>query len=244
MNVSRQNQFLPRTVRDELVKQITSAQYQPGDPLPSERKLAEQFAVSRPTVREALSILEKEGYIVRRVGVGTFVSQRPVVNAGLETLSSFTEMMAAQGYHAGTRDLHIVESAMTDEEIVLFEAESGAIQMRVERVRTLDDQPVMFSIHLVPKAILGDLSLEHYQRSFFTLLEAYSGTTISHANAQIYSIAAGEEIGKKLGLASDFPLLVTDELIYGANGQLLCRAIAYFRADFHRYHLIRRRSGH
>lgn len=56
---------------DEL---IAMGHLAPGDPLPPERDLAKRFGVSRPTINEALSALESQGVIVRKMGSGTFVS--------------------------------------------------------------------------------------------------------------------------------------------------------------------------
>src|SRR6201996_3078361 len=50
----------------------------PGDALPTEQSLCDQFGVSRITVRRALADLAEQGYIERRQGVGSFVSRRAV----------------------------------------------------------------------------------------------------------------------------------------------------------------------
>src|ERR1700734_274900 len=47
----------------------------PGDALPTEQSLCDQFGVSRITVRRALADLAEQGYIERRQGVGSFVRQ-------------------------------------------------------------------------------------------------------------------------------------------------------------------------
>lgn len=57
-----------------LKEQITSGLLPPGAKLPPERHLMQQFAVSRPTVRHALGLLVSEGFIVRRVGSGSYVA--------------------------------------------------------------------------------------------------------------------------------------------------------------------------
>lgn len=60
---------------------LTSGRFPDQGRLPAERALAEEFGVSRSTLRAALGILEAEGKIWRHVGRGTFVGERPSVDA-------------------------------------------------------------------------------------------------------------------------------------------------------------------
>ena len=66
---------LYRQVADQLRALIDSGEYGVGDRLPTERELAEQLKISRPTVREALIALEVEGRVRIRVGSGIYVSE-------------------------------------------------------------------------------------------------------------------------------------------------------------------------
>lgn len=67
---------LPDEIAQELGRLIQSEQLLAGDRLPSERDLCEQFSVSRPVIREALSRLKSEGLIAIRRGVGVFITER------------------------------------------------------------------------------------------------------------------------------------------------------------------------
>ncbi len=58
---------------EQIIHLISSEQLKNGDKLPSERALAEQLAVARPTVREALRTLEDRGYIESKIGSGMYV---------------------------------------------------------------------------------------------------------------------------------------------------------------------------
>jgi DNA-binding FadR family transcriptional regulator len=69
-------QRLPSEIAGWLVQQIQAGNLAPGDQLPSERQLCEQFSVSRPVVREALSRLRSEGLIVTQQGRGAFVAEK------------------------------------------------------------------------------------------------------------------------------------------------------------------------
>ena len=63
------------TLKESLKNDILSGVYQPGDKMPSENQLVQEYDLSRHTVRKALSILEEEGYIVAVHGKGTFCTE-------------------------------------------------------------------------------------------------------------------------------------------------------------------------
>ena len=65
-------------IHDQIKKDIDNHRWAIGERLPSERDLAEQFDVSRMTLRQAVSLLVEEGVLERRVGSGTFVSSTRV----------------------------------------------------------------------------------------------------------------------------------------------------------------------
>ena len=64
------------TLKESLKNDILSGVYQPGDKMPSENQLVQEYDLSRHTVRKALSILEEEGYIIAVHGKGTFCTER------------------------------------------------------------------------------------------------------------------------------------------------------------------------
>ena len=76
-----------------------------GDAIPSERQLSADFGVSRLTVRAALDDLVREGYLVRRHGSGTFVSE-PKIAQEL-TMTSFTDDMRRRGLRPASETLDL-----------------------------------------------------------------------------------------------------------------------------------------
>jgi GntR family transcriptional regulator, transcriptional repressor for pyruvate dehydrogenase complex len=82
---------MPGRIYSDILNRIIDGEYKEGDRLPTEHALADQFATSRPTVREALAQLRADGIIATRHGSGTTVVRRPDPNvkrfAPLETLS-------------------------------------------------------------------------------------------------------------------------------------------------------------
>ncbi|MBN1437439.1 MAG: GntR family transcriptional regulator [Sedimentisphaerales bacterium] len=62
-------------VRDEILQRIRTGVYQAGQPLPAEKDLADELGMNHQTVRKGLSVLSREGLIVKRPGVGNFVRE-------------------------------------------------------------------------------------------------------------------------------------------------------------------------
>lgn len=156
---------LYRQVKDDLRRRIESGELAPGQALPSERELCERYGVSRPTLRQATQDLVRDGLLVVRRGVGTFVTQ-PRVRQQLGSVLGFTEKMAREGRHASTQVLeHHVVPAKELEPSVAFELQLAAEApvLRVVRRRLADGVPVMVeTMHISPERFPGieDLDLE------------------------------------------------------------------------------------
>jgi GntR family transcriptional repressor for pyruvate dehydrogenase complex len=76
----------PKKISSQIAEQIRSSilagEFSPGDKLPPERELAEMFGVSRPSVREALNILNSTGLVMSYQGGGTVVKSLVELSAG------------------------------------------------------------------------------------------------------------------------------------------------------------------
>ena len=79
---------------------IQNEVYKPGEKLPSEEELAGLLGVSRPTLRVAIGYLESQGLLIRRHGVGTFISNSQAENItgeGLEVVESVCDLAERLG---------------------------------------------------------------------------------------------------------------------------------------------------
>jgi len=70
-----QSSRLYQQIVDQIEALILEGKLHPGDQLPSERELAEQFSVSRTAVREAVKTLSEKGLVAVEIGRGTFITQ-------------------------------------------------------------------------------------------------------------------------------------------------------------------------
>ena len=81
---------LYHAIADQLAKQIDSGKYPPGSRLPAERELADQFGVSRVTIREAEIALQALGRITIKTGTGVYVEKNPNGrNCGFPDVTAF-----------------------------------------------------------------------------------------------------------------------------------------------------------
>lgn len=129
------NQRLYQQVADSLRKQIQSGAVPPGSRLPSEKVLAQQLGVSRPTVREAMIALEIAGLVEIRTGSGSYVRQRvniagPAIDTGpgpIELLHARIliegEIAAEAAQRASAEDLEAIAATIKEMELIIGRGE-------------------------------------------------------------------------------------------------------------------------
>lgn len=209
--------LLADRLRDELLEEITSSQLQPGAKLPTEGQLAKRFNVSRATVREAVRGLVEAGYVTRRRGSGSYVAERRRMPHGLDSTLSYLAMIETAGARAGMRILQAAFEPCRQEDAPLQLGPRDTV-LAVERVRTADDQPVIYSLDRIPARLLRtDLDLQHLDPSLFALLSS-SGHAADHATATLRAVASTSQTAKVLGVRRGRPLLYIEEVDYGRDG--------------------------
>lgn len=135
-------------LKEILQEQIKGGAWTVGQEVPTERDLAETYAVSRSTVRQALQELEMEGLITRKQGKGTFVA-RPKL--ALEP--SLVPQMRAQGLKPGTRVINATREQHPPARIVETLKLNPADEIFVIlRLRLANDEPVALETLYVAEA--------------------------------------------------------------------------------------------
>src|SRR5437868_11680412 len=95
---------LARRVANAIRQEIASGQLKPGTRLSNEVALAKALDISRPTLREAIRVLGREGLLRIKHGVGTFVAEEPRVIWGrLDSMRSMTDLIRSVGGAPGDR---------------------------------------------------------------------------------------------------------------------------------------------
>ncbi len=221
---------------------LRSGNYAPGDRLPSEIELSQQWGISRPTLREALRLLEEEGMIVRRHGVGTFVAApQPMIDAGLEVLESIDRMAERRGLTTQMQDLAISERTAGDWECEQLGLARDSAVTVITRAIAANGQPVAYLADIVPQAYLRRTDLDaEFAGSVLDLFLQREWPVLSHSRTELAAEAAGPELARHLHVQPAAPLLKLTAQLYAAGGQVVDYSTSYFVPGFFRFHVVRR----
>jgi DNA-binding GntR family transcriptional regulator len=192
--------LLADVVRDGLRRAIITGVYGPGSKLPNEDALAQEFTVSRATIREAVRGLVEEGYLSRRQGSGTYATARPLLRNSLDRNFSYTSYLESTGVRAGRRILGIQTLPASDSVAELLLVEPGTAVVVLRRVRTADDRPAVYSVDHLPADIVdAERDRVALGGSMYALLAA-RGHPVGHGDAVVAPASADVELAAVLGV--------------------------------------------
>ncbi|MGH9400592.1 MAG: GntR family transcriptional regulator [Terriglobia bacterium] len=203
----------------------------PGYVLPPERVLCEQFGVSRMTLRQAMSLLDREGLIDSRRGVGTIV--RPSrLRKHQQEMRSFSEEIRERGGHPGSRlisvELAIPAPAVRD----LFELHEKQRIYEIQRLRLNDGEPLALELARIPERLCPGLERFDLARSsLYEILEQSYGLRPETCNEEISAEIPNSQQRKLLSLPARTAVLVINRKTYMDDGRPLEVTRSVFRGD-------------
>jgi GntR family transcriptional regulator len=243
---TREGRRLWSSIREELAHLIASGKMPPGSQLPPEPELATGFGVSRATLREALRSLEEDGFLTRTRGAGTFVTHRPRLRNNLDVNFGVTDAIRAAGMEPGSEAVQVVERPSSPEVARRLAVPSGSSIVAVERVRTADRRPVVYSRDIMPKTVAGDWSdlVEQISgRSIYEYLERDRGIVVHHGVASFRPIKADRSVAGRLRVIKGALLLYIRQVDYDDQGRPVLLSDEYHLADAFEFTVVRRGPG-
>lgn len=219
-------------IREYLQQLIDSGALQPGDRIPTEEQLSEQFRVSRMTARRAVTDLAREGRLVRRQGLGTFVSE-PRISRQLARLTTLSEEMEQRGY-TGLRSQLLAWRELRAAPAVAekFQIRPGDPVLRISRVRYTADIPIALQVFYFPGAMMAGLQpADLTGPSLYKLFEERFHYRIGWADQRIEAIAAPRFQARWLQIDPGSPVLRVNKRGYLEDGRLMELTRTYYRAD-------------
>jgi GntR family transcriptional regulator len=206
-----------------------------GNAIPSERQLSVDLGVSRLTVRAALDELVREGYLVRRRGSGTFVSQ-PKIAQEL-TMTSFSEEMRRRGMRPGSRTLSLASQSAGARLGRCLKVSPAERVVVAKRLRLADGESMAIETLHVPERLVPGLTAQALdQTSFYELLESRYGISIAGGIQTIEPTVTNEEESEHLDVPVHSPAFLFERTSFDEAGDIVEFVQSLYRGD--RYRLV------
>jgi GntR family transcriptional regulator len=221
-------------VKALMMQRLIAGQWRPGEMLPSEFQLADQFGVSQGTVRKALDALAADNVLVRRQGRGTFVAEHDDHRA----LFHFFHLVGPDGERRlpESRLLSVRKGLAGRDEATRLNIARGDTVIRIRRMRLLDGRPTIAETIAVPHALFPDLAdIREVPNTLYDLYERRYGITIARAIERLAAVAAAESEAKLLEIEPGAPLLEIDRTALALNGTPVEWRVSRCLTETHHY---------
>jgi GntR family transcriptional regulator len=206
-------------VQARLVERIACGSWKPGQLLPNEFQLAEEYSVSQGTIRKALIALESDKLITRRQGAGTYVAR----HTGETALFKFFRLLGRDDSRRTPTSvvLHQREARATASQAKRLAVPPGEPLHAITRVRYFDGIASIYEQIHVPVVLMPDLQVEtgrEMEAEMYVIYQERYLITIARAVERLEAVAATSREAKLLDVGTGSPLLEINRIALDING--------------------------
>ena len=221
------------TVYETICQWLKEGQYKPGDKLPGENVLAEQFQVSRGTLRQAMLLLQEDGLIGNHQGKGNIVlSNQDLQSNGLEKVGNPIIDFCVQPIDRTTTTIGFQPATRKHQEVLKLRPSS--IVAVIDITYFHQDSPVGFAMVYMPHEILdkGSVDLEDTDSVYAFYTELLSSTSL-YSDTKLRIVHARERLANILEIPEGDPLLILEEELYTEYDTPVLSQKLYMGADLY-----------
>lgn len=228
------------------LRDLVASKYEPGAQLPSEKVLADEFRVSRNTVREALIALWDEGLVVRRWGVGTFVSDRSQpMSQSISPVIPTHDLV--QGRQIELLSASVGKAGCPPEAAGALDLEPGAEVWHIERTFARDGKPAFILMDWLPLTVNGvDIDPGAVQNAGTGLLDILRDTarcTVTRMEAEFRASTADATAAGQLSAAPGTPIIVAEQVSLDGRGDPVIFSRNLYHTGVSTLHMVRTPQG-
>ncbi len=219
-------------IREAIRSDILQGRLHPGQKIPSEDELAEQYRVSRMTARQGVLELIKEGLLHRKHGVGTFVSY-PHFDRDHTHLTNFFESAREQGIEASSTVLKIEILSAQEKVAKELALKEGDRVICIRTLREVNHTPVTVHDSYIPHSLFHDLIHENLENvHLWDVMEKY-GVRVKRAIQKLEARGAPVDIARLLQIKVGAPILYKERKILAEDGTPVEFTYCYNRGDMY-----------
>jgi GntR family transcriptional regulator len=217
-------------LRDRLLSMIREGVYAPHERLPSERRLAKKFNVSRLTVRQALSSLMHQGIVYTRIGKGTYVNDPKIRRKS--PIFSFSEDVLHDDKIPSYEVLDRRIIPASQDEARYLQVSSGDELIYITRLRKANGVPIVIEEAYLPHSLCpGLLQLIDDHTSLYMLLEERYGMKVDSAEVRLSASLADDVEAERLALIQPAVVLHKVQVAFSEDGRPIEFSRATYRGD-------------
>ena len=227
-----------------LLEELENGRYSGAAQLPSELELASDLGVSRTVVRDALSELERDGYLERVRGIGTLVNRDVVyLKNRMDQKLEFYKMIRAIGKEPRSDNLSVTREIASPAlaEKLQLPTDAPPTWVFVRRRVMADDTPVLFSTDILPLSLFDNKRLEgiDFSQPIFDIAARHCHTEVTETVAHLHAVSGPAGIRRQLALRPEQALLQLEEICYSR----LCKPVLCcqtYYTDFFDFAMVRK----
>ncbi len=223
-----------KQIANNIREKIQEGEFKPGDSIGTLKDLEDKFNVSSITVRKAMGILEKEGFLVSTPGKGTFVREG-ILEDHLPHLRSLSEVMIEKGMKPQIEVLEFKRTKAPKKVAELFK-DKGSDYLYIKRLHVHQNIRMALAEIYLPWEIGKKLMVEDVERkTIYNILENKLGIKIGYGEQLIKAQVADENLAKLLGVKKGSPILKAERFTKNKEGDPVEFIILNYRADFYQF---------
>jgi GntR family transcriptional regulator len=213
-----------------ILEQIQAGRLHPGEQLPTEADLAQQYQVSRITAKRALDELVRQGRAFRRQGRGTFVAHARIRD--ISGFHSFSEDIRARGFNPSSEVLDFKEVEPEAAIRTRLHISEGEHAFLLKRLRLADQESVAIETAFLPCRLFPGLLQEDLAGgSLYILLAEKYHHVPTWADAEIEALVPTADQARLLGLKAGTPVLAAHRVTYSADYDVIESVDSVYRGD-------------
>ena len=232
-----------KTIRTTLLEAMRTGPYADTAHLPPETELAQTLGISRTQLRDALAVLEQEGFITRRHGVGTLINRHVLkVPVRMDIEEELLDMIRSSGYEAALAYVHTRDTVPDEEMLQRVDLSPDAPILRIDRLYTADGRPAIYCVDFIDKSIIQtSYTQRDLEQPIFHFLQEICGVSAYMDLTDLRPVVADESLSRLLNIPVGSPLLRMYEVDYDVSGRLAFCSLQYFADGFFNHTVLRKK---
>jgi GntR family transcriptional regulator len=214
-------QPLYRQVKSHLVHRVLAGEWRPGESLPSEMKLAEEYGLSQGTVRKAIEEMASEGLVSRQAGRGTFVTS----HSGDRRPFRFHRLRADDGQKIAGENVEFLVCRETGADVrpaAGLGLPQGAPVTETLRRRHFGGKPVLLERICLPSGRfpgIGAVLEAERPASIYLLMERKYNVLVTRVEERVRARMPGSDEMRLLDLPPHTPVLEVERIAFSLGGE-------------------------